>query len=161
MAEDPPESHLTDLGEIFLKALALRSDGRSDEALELFAELLTKEPRLAEPRLERARVWLERERLEDAEVDAREALRILENGGQWTEEVPENVLLSMGWALLGEILKQQAASDAVVFGEPERFAELIELSRAAFERAAALDPEDEVSALNAAELGDREEELDN
>lgn len=164
MADDTPESHLTALGETFLKALALRADGRSDDALELFAEILRKEPRLAEPRIERARVWLERERLEDAEVDVREALRILENGGQWTEDVPENVVLSIAWALLGEILKQQASSDEVVFGDPARFAELLELSRAAFARAAELDPEDEVSAINAAELGDvggGDEELEN
>lgn len=158
MSDTDRENHLDDLGPRFLEGLRLRAEGKTDEAMEVFAAVLRAEPRLAEPRLEMGRVWLEQGRLDDAEPQLREAIRILELGGQWTEEVPEHVLLAMAWALLGEVLKQQAASDDVVFGAPERFEELLRMSRVAFARAAELDPEDSVSALNAAELGDRDDD---
>lgn len=141
-----------------MQALEKRAVGRLDEARELLAEILRKEPRLAEPRMELGRIHLETGRLEEAEIEAREAIRILEAGGQWTMDVPEAVMLSMAWALLGETLKEQASTDEVVFGDGARFSELIDLSRAAFARAAELDPTDGASMANAAELGDREEE---
>lgn len=155
MDDDKPEGHLSELGPAFLKALAARSAGRVDEALEAFRALLRAEPRLAEPRLEIARILLEMGRLDEAEAEAREALRILEAGGQWSEDIPEHVMLALGWALLGEILKERAASDDVVFGDPGTFETLLRQSRAAFERAAMLDPADTASAVSAAELGDR------
>lgn len=153
--QDRPEGHLAELGPRFLRALAARQAGRVDEALDLFSEVLRAEPRLAEPRLEIARIWLEMGRLDDAEEEVREALRILEAGGQWSEDVPENVMLSVAWALLGEILKERATSDDVVFGDPASFETLLRQSRSAFERAALLDPQDTGSAVTAAELGDR------
>lgn len=154
------DRHLAALEPTFLKALDARSNGRIDTARELFADILKIEPRLAEPRMELGRIHLETGRLDDAEVELREAIRILELGGQWTMDVPEPVMLALAWALLGEILKEQAAGDDVVFGEPEVFEERIRQSRAAFARAAELDPSDSISALNAAELGDRSEDGD-
>lgn len=154
--DETPEGHLATLGPRFLEALKLRVAGRVDSALEIFGALLAQEPRLAEPRLERARIWLEMGQLDDAEGEAREAIRILETGGQWTEDVPENVLQSLAWALLGEILKEKAASDEVVFGDAAIFRELLEQSRVAFARAALLDPSDASSAINALELGEGE-----
>jgi tetratricopeptide (TPR) repeat protein len=153
--DDLPETHLASLGPRFLEGLNARAAGRVDAALEIFAAILKDEPRLAEPRLEIARIWLEMGRLEDAEEEAREALRILEAGGQWTDEIPEPVLQALAWALLGEILKEKASSDEVVFGDPAVFTELLEQSRAAYARAAALDPTDATSSVNAMELGDR------
>ncbi len=159
----PSEAHLATLGPRFLDAIQKRAAGKVDAALEAFTEILKTEPRLAEPRLEIARIYLEMGRLDDAEEEAREALRILESGGQWTEDLPENVVLALGWALLGEILKEKAASDEVVFGDPDVFTGLLQQSRAAFARAAELDPSDTASAMNALELGDveKEEEPDN
>ena len=55
---------------------------------------------------------------------------------------------------LGEILKQQASTDDVVFGPAERFHAYLAASKAAFARAAELDPTDMASTLNAAELGE-------
>jgi tetratricopeptide (TPR) repeat protein len=99
MSELPDELHLRDLGPRFLDALGRRSRGDVDGALEGFREILRAEPRLAEPRLEIARIELELGRLEDAEANTREALRILESGGQWTDDLPENVVLAVGYAL--------------------------------------------------------------
>lgn len=148
------ESHLAHLGPRFLDAVAKRTAGKVDAALEAFTEILKAEPRLAEPRLEIARIYLEMGRLDDAEEEAREGLRILESGGQWTMDLPENVVLAVGWALLGEILKEKAASDEVVFGDPAVFTDLLAQSRAAFARAAELDPSDTASHVTALELGD-------
>lgn len=158
--EGAPEGHLTELGPRFMAALEARAAGRVDVAMESLLAILRAEPRLAEPRLELGRIYLEMGRHDDAEAEVREALRILMAGGAWTEDVPEHVVEALGWALLGEILKEQAATDEVVFGDdPARFQELIAASRAAFKRAHELDPSDSVSALTAAELGDDSDDL--
>ena len=152
MSDELQEKHLAALGARFVAGIEARAAGKVDQALEIFHEILKAEPRLAEPRLEIGRVFLEMGRLDDAEAEVREALRILETGGQWTEDLPETVVLALGWALLGEILKEKASTDEVVFGDPEVFAGLVEESRLAFARAAQLDPSDTSSFLNAKEL---------
>jgi tetratricopeptide (TPR) repeat protein len=158
--ELPEETHLHDLGPRFTAALRLRAEGQVDAALERLRAILKVEPRLAEPRLEIARILLEVGQLDDAEAEAREALRILETGGQWTDDLPENVVLAIGYALLGEVLKERASSDEVVFGPEEAFRELLESSRAAFARAHTLDPSDTASMLNSMELADEGSEDD-
>ena len=96
--------------------------------------------------------------LEDAEADVREAIRVLESGGQWSEDVPENVVLALAWSLLGEIIKEKASTDDVVFGDEETFRGLIAQSRVAFARAAELDPTDNNSQINALELSEEAED---
>ncbi|MDP2306634.1 MAG: tetratricopeptide repeat protein [Pseudomonadota bacterium] len=155
-----PEGHLAALGPRFLAAMQKRTAGQVDAALEAFGDILKTEPRIAEPRMEIARIYLEMGRLDDAEAEVREAIRILELGGQWTEDLPEQVVLAVAWALYGEILKEKASSDEVVFGDPAVFTGLIEQSRAAFSRAAELDPSDRNSAVTAMELGEGAEEED-
>ncbi len=148
-----PEAHLADLGPRFMAALEARSGGRVDVAIESLLSILRVEPRLAEPRMELGRIYLDMGRLDEAEAEAREAIRVLEAGGIWTEELPEHIVAALAWALLGEVLKELAATDDVVFGDdPARFAELLAQSRAAFARAHTLDPSDSVSGLTAAEL---------
>jgi tetratricopeptide (TPR) repeat protein len=154
------EAHLNALEQQFMQALALKEKGQGDKALALLESILRVEPRLPEPHLEMARIYLERERLEEAEAEAREAVGLLERGGQWLEDIPEAIMQALAWALLGEILKQRAASDDVVFGEADVFRALIAESRAAFAKAVELDPEDLASAVTAAELGGEEEEED-
>ena len=156
--ETQPEPHLAALGPRFLRGLALRNAGRIDEALGIFNQILTVEPRLPEPRLERGRIRLEMGQLEDAEADVREAIRVLESGGQWSEDVPENVVLALAWSLLGEIIKEKASTDDVVFGDEETFRGLIAQSRVAFARAAELDPTDNNSQINALELSEEAED---
>jgi tetratricopeptide (TPR) repeat protein len=152
-SKNVPEAHLAALAPRFLAALQKRNAGQVDAALEAFNDILKIEPRIAEPRMEIARIFLEMGRLEDAEAEVREAIRILELGGQWTEDLPEHIVLAVAWALFGEILKEKASSDEVVFGDPATFTSLLEQSRAAFARAAELDPSDTQSAVTALELG--------
>lgn len=157
-----PDSTLQALQPRFLSALKLRNDGKVDAAMEILRGILLVEPRLAEPRLELARIYLDLGRLDDAEAEAREAIRILDGGGQWTDDVPEPVMQALAWATLGEVLKERASSDEVVFGPEATFRELLEQSRAAFARAHALDPSDtdaEIAALELGEGGARRKEL--
>ncbi len=152
------EPHLAALGPRFLRGLAAHGAGRVDQALEIYNQILLAEPRLPEPRMERGRIRLEMGQLDDAEADLREAIRLLEAGGQWSEDVAENVVQALAWSLLGEVLKEKAATDDVVFGPEEGFVTLIAQSRLAFARAAELDPADATSQINALELS--EEQLD-
>lgn len=158
----PAETHLAELGPRFVAALRLREAGRTDAAVEALQAILRLEPRLAEPRMELARAWLEMGRLEDAESEVREAIRLLEIGAQWTDDLPESVVLALAWGLLGEVLKERAATDDVVFGPEEGFRTLIDQSRVAFARAHALDPSDTYAGIlgrNLSEgLGEADEE---
>lgn len=143
---DGEDAHLKGLGDRFLLALAAREKNDIDAAAELLRSILRVEPRLAEPQMELARVLMESEQLEEAEEYAREAVKILEGGGQWTEDLPENVVLSAAWGILAEILRRKADTDEIVFGEADAFKALMDETRAAFLRAAELDPTNEHAA---------------
>jgi len=142
----PPEEDETRLNalqsQLYL-ALRLKEKNQVDKAGELLRGILKEEPRLAEPRMELARILLDTGQLEEARAQAEEAVAILESGGQWTDEIPENVLASMALGLLGEIIRQQADADDVVFGDPEIWKELTRASEAAFAKAKELDPDNE------------------
>ncbi len=144
-----PESHLEGLGGRFLVGVQHVQQGRIDRATETFRGILAVEPRLAEPRMELARIFLDTGRLPEAEAEAREALRLLEAGGQWLDALPEPVVLGLAHGLLAEILRQRADSDEVFFGDPERFHSLTRQARAHFERAAELDPENQHASYHA------------
>lgn len=152
------EAHLPKLAQDFMVAMELREKGKMDEARLLLEGIVRKEPRLPEPHLELGRIWLEAERLEDAEEEAREAIGLLEKGGQWIETVEEHVMLSLAWSLLGAVLQAQASTDEVVFGPAERFKELVAASKLAFAKAAELDPNDTAALLNAKEMEEPEED---
>ncbi len=143
------EAHTRDLEAPFLKALKARRDGKIDRAMDLLKEVIRGEPRLPEPHLELAHIHLEAERFVLAEEEAREGLKWLEQGGRWVEDLPNNVVLSHAHDLLGQILQDRAATDEVVFGEPEVFAELVKEAKAHFERARELDPKNEHANFNA------------
>ena len=140
---DGPESHLRGMGDRFLLALAAKEKNDIDTAADLLRSILRVDPRLAEPQMELARILMESEQLEEAEEYAREAVKLLEGGGQWTEDLPENVVLSAAWGVLAEVLRQRADTDEMVFGDAEAFAKLMAETRAAFVRAAELDPTNE------------------
>lgn len=127
----------------FQQALRAREEGDVDGAAELLRGVLRVEPRLAEPRLELAHILLSTQQLEEAEEHAREAVRILESGGQWTADIDEDTLLSLAYTTLGEALRVRADSDEVVFGDPEAFQALHSESRTAFLKASALDGSNE------------------
>lgn len=137
------ETHLEGLDQRLLDALQARRKGDVDAASELLRSILSVEPRLAEPRLELASMLLEAEQLDEAEAEAREATRLLDLGGQWTQDVEPTVLRSLAWNLLAEALRRQADSDEVVFGDPARWTALMQESKEAFAKAASLDPTNE------------------
>lgn len=152
-ADKAEEQALDELGRRFLRALADKDAGRIDDAEEALRALLAEEPRLAEPRMELARVLLDTDRLAEAEDQAREALEQLEKNGAWTAEIPPNVLLALAHALLAETLRRRADEDDVIFGDPQAFKDLVEESRQHFEKAAELDPADEYASYHAFFLG--------
>ena len=147
------QDSLAALVQPFMNALRASHDGDLDRAEDALRSILQTEPRLPEPRLELARICLDTDRLDEAETHTREALTQLEAGGQWTDDLPENVVQGLAWAQLAEILRRRADEDDVIFGDPARFQKIVDESRAAFQRAAELDPSDEYASYHAFFLG--------
>ena len=150
MADD---AHLESLAVRFMTAMERRRSGDIDRAQKDLRAILKVEPRLAEPHMELASLLLSTEQPEPAVDHAREALRLLETGGQWTDDLPEHVVKSLAWNLLGESLKQMADQDSVVFGSPERWNRLMTEAKAAFKTAAEFDPDNEHASWSAFGFG--------
>ncbi len=144
---------LQELGQRFMAALRTKDAGDLDRAEDELRAILRVEPRLAEPHMELARILLDTDRLSEAEAHAREALAHLDAGGPWTEDLPENTVRAIAWALLAEVLRRIADEDDVIFGDPARFKALIDESRAAFDKASELDPSDEFASYHAFFMG--------
>jgi len=138
---DAAESHLEGLDEQFMDGTKRMANGDIDSAAEVFRRILTTEPRLAEPRIELARILIETAQLKEAEAEIREAIRILENGGQWVEAFTEEQVLSVAYGLLAEVLRVLAEGDDLVFGDPETWRNVVDEAHAAFRKARELDPE--------------------
>jgi tetratricopeptide (TPR) repeat protein len=147
------EKALEQLSQRFLAALADKDAGKLDRAEEELRAILLIEPRLAEPRLELARMLLDSDRLEDAEEHAREGLGNLEKAGPWTDEIPENILKALAHALLAEVLRRRADEDDVIFGDPDEWRAILDESKREFETAHGLDPADEYASYHAFFLG--------
>jgi tetratricopeptide (TPR) repeat protein len=137
----------------FLTALAARDAGRLDAAEDDLREILKVEPRLPEPHMELARILLDTDRLTEAEPHAREAIRWLDQGGVWTDEIPEDVVKGLAHGLLAEILRRRADEDDVLFGDPAAFHALVAESREHYRKAASYDPSDEYASYHAFFLG--------
>ena len=153
MTDTPDDPRLTELEPRFLAALSRKEAGDLDAAEEELRAILRVEPRLPEPHLELGRLLLDTDRLDDAEEHIREALRLVEAGGQWTDEIPEEVLEALTHATLAEVLRRRADDDDVIFGDADRFKSLVEEARRHFARAAELDPQDEYASYHAFFLG--------
>jgi tetratricopeptide (TPR) repeat protein len=145
----PGDEHTGDLEKPFMLALKARRKGEVDKAMDLLHGVLKGDPRLPEPHLELAHIHLEAERLDQAEAQAREGLKWLDQGGQWVVDLEPKVVLSHAHDLLGQILQERAATDDVVFGEESLFKELVKEAKAHFERARELDPKNEHANFNA------------
>jgi tetratricopeptide (TPR) repeat protein len=137
---DEAESHLEGLGEQFLSGIQCLQKGDVDSAAEKFQRILHVEPRLAEPRIELARILLQTDQPKEAEAELREAIRILEAKGLWLDTLPEEQVKSIAFSLLGESLRCLAESDAVVFGDPEAWRSIVDEAHASFKKARDLDP---------------------
>lgn len=138
--EQEDRARMAGLQARFQQALVARERDDVDGAAELLRSVLAAEPRLAEPRLELAHILMNTRQLDEAEEQAREALRILQTGGQWTDDIDEDTLLSHAYTTLAEILRQRADDDTIIFGDPEAFQKLQSESRTLFRKASALDP---------------------
>ena len=138
---DAPEPHLEGLGDEFMKAVQRMEKNDIDAAAEILRRILQKEPRLAEPRIELARILVETRQIFEAESEIREAIRILENGGQWLDELSETQVQSVAYGLLAEVLRLMAEEDDIVFGDPEKWRAIVDESHAAFRKARSLDPD--------------------
>lgn len=153
----PTDAHepdlLEELGKRYLQAVERASAGDVDGAEDALREIVRQEPRLPEPHLTLGRVLLDTSRLVEAEEHARTALELLEKDGPWTDEVPENVVMSIAHAQLAEILRLRADEDDVIFGDPDAFHALIAESKRHFEQASALDPSDATSSYYAFFMG--------
>ncbi len=147
------EEHLAPLANRFLSALERRRVGQIDRAADDLRAILKVEPRLAEPHLELASIHLSLEQPERGVEHAREGVRLLESGSRWNEDLPENVVLSLAHNLLGEALRQVADQDSIVFGDPERWKSLMDEARAAFRKAANLDPSNQHASWSAFGFG--------
>ena len=134
------EDHLKDLDAQFMAGIEMFAKSDIDGGAECMRRILRVEPRLAEPRIELARVLVETDQLTEAEAEIREAIRILENGGQWIDLLPENEVQSVAYGLLAEILRKRAESDEVVFGDSTQWRAIVDESHAAFRKARELDP---------------------
>ena len=150
---DHETKQLDELGEQFLHALALKDKGHIDKAKETLESILRTEPRLAEPRMELARIFLDTDRVEDAEEHASQALEDLNNHGQWVENVSENTLTALAHALVAEALRRRADEDDIIFGDPDVFKDILKRSQSHFKKAAELDPRDEYSSYHAFFMG--------
>ena len=82
------ERHLEGLDDQFMEGLKRMDAGDVDGAAEGFRRILKSEPRLAEPRIELARILVETNQLKEAEAEVREAIRILDGGGMWLDNLP-------------------------------------------------------------------------
>jgi len=153
MTDDSESRHLDVLARRFLAALDHKEAGRLDRAEDDLRAILRIEPRLAEPRMELARILLDTDRLEEAEDNAREALAVLDSGGQWTDELPENVVAAIAHATLAEVLRRKADEDDVIFGDPAEFHAMVKEAKDHFARAAELDPNEEYGSYHAFFLG--------
>jgi len=131
------------LDALFMEALEARRQADVDRALDLLQRIIRKEPRLAEPHLELGRLHLDAGRLDDALAETREALKWLLLGGQWVDDLSEDVMLSVAHGQLAEILRRIADTDEVIFGEPERLKELLKEATKHFDEAHKLDPEND------------------
>ena len=93
--------------------------------------------------MELARFFLETSELDTAQTHAVQAVQVLENGGQWNQDIPVGVMKSLAYDILGECHRRQAEEDENLFGERETFEHHITAAKLAFLRALQLDPSNE------------------
>jgi len=160
LSDQAEEGRLQALGQRFFLALEALRALRTDDAAELLRGVLREEPRLPEPHMELSRILLEAGQLDEALEHAEEAVRLLDAGGQWIDDLAENEVQSLAWNLKAEVLRLQADSDEVVFGDPAVWADLMKQSKEAFAKAADLDPNNRHADHWGHHLGDGEEEAE-
>jgi hypothetical protein len=103
--------------------------------------------------MELARLFLDTERVDEAEEHARLALEHLQAGGRWNEDLPEDTVMALAHALLAEVLRRRLEEDSLIFGDPAEYKETLAEAQRHFESARRLDPSDEYASFYAFFLG--------
>ena len=136
------EEHLQQLEQYFMVAIDNREKGRTQIAIKQLLAILQQEPRLPEPHLELAHMYLILEKWDDAKLHIENCIEYLEKGGQWLD-MPENEILSMAYAIKGEVYMSIADQDVVIFGDPEEYMALLATAKQSFIKARELDPHED------------------
>ena len=123
---------------LFMAAMEHRQQGNAKKSEICLLEIVKKEPRLPEPHLELAHIYLALEQLEDARSHIDQAVQYLENGGQWLD-LPEDEILLMAYLIQGEVYRSLADLDEVVFGEQSVYIDYVNRAKNAFKKANMLD----------------------
>ncbi len=129
-------------------AMKLREEGKDAAAETLLRAILRGEPRLAEPRLELAHILAVRGAWADAQEQARMAVDILRNGGQWTDDVGPNALLSFALNLQGEVQVRELEEGDLFLVDKEEFTQLWNGASVLFTEACELDGDNEDARRN-------------
>ncbi len=137
-----------ELETMFMDAVQARNAGDEARAEGLFKQILSAEPRMAEPRLELASIHLKRGDLDEAEAHAREALVQLERGWRWLDTLSDEQMMAHACNLLGEILKQQSSRDDVLRRGDAAIKAIWQEAGELFERAAEADPDNAEAIAN-------------
>ncbi|MBN1945950.1 MAG: hypothetical protein JW797_09760 [Bradymonadales bacterium] len=155
----------------FLEAMGHIQEGRDDQARELLSSILETEPRFPEPYLELALLSHRRGDLERALDEARLGLEMLEEYGQWVDDVTPEQLLGHARLLVGQLLLAMAES-LDPMEELQRIERLWREASEMFRQAIMADPDNEQALVfstfcdqqepvpdgNASEVLDDEEE---
>jgi tetratricopeptide (TPR) repeat protein len=143
------EEDLRPLEKLFNTAMEFRQNSNVEKSEQILLRILKQEPRLAEPNIELAHIYLISEKFDEALEHIQDAIQFLENGGQWLE-IEEDQLLSMAYTLQGEIYRSIADQDKVVFGSQEIWKDYINKSKEAFKKAKELDPKNDDATVRGA-----------
>ena len=127
----------------FLEAIQAYQNDDLDKAERINKGILQVEPRLVEPNLELSTIALRREQFEEAQMYAEEGIRLCSLHGHWMDNFTDDELLSLAYCNLGESLRFQAQQDSIIFESPDKFAELMEQAKKAYQKAAEIDPNNE------------------
>lgn len=138
--DENESGRLAPLGPRLQRAFTLRQQGQTEEATRILREILTVEPRLAEPRLELAAIAAEVEDWDEAEQQARQAVVALRAGGQWTADVSGSELLAFALNLLGEVIIRPLQDSDGFLQDRARYEARWNEAATLFEAAVAADP---------------------
>lgn len=141
---DQENSYTNALIKKFEQAMDARERNDIDSCCELLLQVIKQEPRLPEPHLEIANIYLIIEKLEDARVHIEEAITYLENGGQWMD-MDLSTVLSLAYATKSEIYHALADQDEIVLNSNEtEFIRLMKISKDAKKKSEECNPNQHV-----------------
>ena len=79
------EEDLRPLEKLFMNAMEFRQVGEVEKSEQILIRILKQEPRLPDPNLELAHIYLISEKFDEGLEHIKDTIRYLKNGGQWLE----------------------------------------------------------------------------